>query len=232
MKKYQHIIFDLDHTLWDFDRNSNIALQEVYIELELHHFGIDDFNEFYRRYKIINEECWADYRVNKIKKEVLRIIRFQRTLESYGVYDKILSETICESYLYKSPRKPHVIEGTYEVLTQLQKKYKLHILTNGFSEIQEIKMESSKLNTYFTHIIASEDAGEKKPHPQAFNFALDKIGSNINECIMIGDNPESDIDGARKIGMDTIYFNRNGAYSKDVVATYQINHLIEILPIL
>lgn len=232
MKKYQHIIFDLDHTLWDFDRNSNLALNEVYLELKLHLLGIENFNEFYERYKIINEECWADYRVNKIKKEVLRIIRFQRTLESYGIFDHRLTEAICESYLFKSPRKPHVIEGTHEVLSQLQKKYKLHILTNGFSEIQEIKMESSKLNHYFTHIIASEDAGEKKPHPQAFKFTLDKIGSNINECIMIGDNPESDIDGARKIGMDTVYFNRNGAYSRDVNATFQIKHLLELLPIL
>ena len=232
MKKYQHIIFDLDHTLWDFDRNSGMALSEIYDEFNLQGLGIDDFAEFYQHYKIINEVCWADYRENKIEKEVLRTIRFSKTLEIYGIIDETLTETICESYLFKSPRKPHVIEGSYEVLSQLQEKYKLHILTNGFSEIQEIKMEASKLSGFFTHVIASEHAGAKKPHPQAFNFALDIIGSRAENCIMIGDNPETDIEGASNIGMDTIYFNRNGEFAKDVNATHQVHFLKEILALL
>lgn len=232
MKTYKHIIFDLDHTLWDFERNSSSALGEIYQELELLERGIPKFEPFFELYKKINEECWADYRVGKLEKSVLRTIRFEKTLSNFGIHDRSLTEAICESYLHKSPRKPHLIEGTIELLDYLQNKYELHILTNGFAEIQDVKMQYSGLNKYFTHIIASENAGAKKPHSQAFKYALEKIGSNIKDCIMIGDNLETDIGGAQKIGMDTIYFNRNGEFKREAESTFQIFHLSEILPIL
>lgn len=232
MKKYKHVIFDLDHTLWDFERNSASALKEIYNEMNLPDRGIPDFDPFFDLYKKINEECWADYRIGKLEKEVLRTIRFKKTLNSYNIDDDSLVEAMCDSYLFKSPRKPHVIEGTFELLNYLQEKYGLHILTNGFAEIQDVKMESSNLNKYFTHIIASENAGAKKPHPLAFEYTLKQIGTNIDECIMIGDNPLADIEGAQNYGLDTIYFNRNGEFEKDVKSTHQIFHLNEIKAIL
>lgn len=232
MKKYTHLIFDLDHTLWDFERNSASALKEIYHELDLASKGISDFLLFYDNYKEINEQCWADYRVGKIEKEELRTIRFKRTLIRFSINDDTLTEEICDSYLQKSPRKPHLIEGSEELLSYLKSKYHLHILTNGFAEIQSLKMEHSGLQKYFTHVIASENAGEKKPHPQAFKYAVEQIGARIEECIMIGDNPETDIEGAQSIGMDTIYFNRNGAFSKNVKSTHQVFQLSEIRPIL
>jgi putative hydrolase of the HAD superfamily len=232
MKKYEHLIFDLDHTLWDFERNSASALEEIYFELKLKERGIPTFKPFFEEYKRINEECWTDYRNGKLEKKILRTIRFKRTLATYSIDDESLSEAICESYLLKSPRKPHLIEGAVEILDYLQRKYELHILTNGFAEIQEVKMEASGLHKYFKHVIASENAGAKKPHYQAFTFAVEQIGTSINECIMIGDNPETDIEGAKNIGMDTVYFNRNGAFSREVEATHQIFHLKELLPIL
>jgi putative hydrolase of the HAD superfamily len=232
MKKYNHLIFDLDHTLWDFERNSSKALEEIYLEMDLASKGVVDFLLFYHKYKEINEQCWADYRHGKLEKAALRTIRFKRTLNHFNIDDDTLTEEICDSYLYKSPRKPHLIEGSNELLTYLKTKYQLHILTNGFAEIQSLKMQHSGLDKYFTHVIASEKAGEKKPHPQAFRYALDQIGARAEECIMIGDNPETDIDGARKIGMDTIYFNRDGAFSKDIRSTHQVYKLSEIQPIL
>ena len=232
MKNYKHLIFDLDHTLWDFERNSSSALGEIYTELNLLDKGIPKFDPFYSLYKKINEECWADYRVGKLEKSVLRTIRFEKTLNAFGIFDETLTEAICESYLFKSPRKPHLIEGTIELLDYLKNKYELHILTNGFAEIQEVKMQSSGLNKYFTHIIASEHAGAKKPHSQAFTFTLDKIGGEIEDCIMIGDNAEADIGGAQNIGMDTIYFNRDGNHERNVKSTHQVFHLKEIHPIL
>ncbi len=231
MKKYKHLIFDLDHTLWDFDRNSSSALEEIYEELSLKERGIPEFPAFLLNYKSINEKCWADYRVGKLEKEVLRTIRFRKALELYGIDDDVLVEDMSTLYLSKSPRKKHVIEGAHEALVYLKEKYSLHILTNGFVEIQEIKMTASKLNQYFTHVIASEHAGAKKPHPQAFNYTLEQISASIDECIMIGDNPEADIKGALDIGMDTVYFNRDGSYTTDVDATYQIKSLKELLSI-
>lgn len=232
MKKYEHIIFDLDHTLWDFERNSASALNEIYNEMALHKRGVPSFDLFFERYKKINEECWTDYRHGKLEKKVLRTIRFQKTLESYNINDELLTIALCESYLEKSPRKPHLIEGANEILDHLQHKYQLHILTNGFAEIQEVKMNSSGLDKYFTHVIASENAGAKKPHYEAFNYTLQQIGTKVEDCIMIGDNPETDIEGAQNIGMDTIYFNRNGEFPRNVKATHQIFHLKELLPIL
>jgi putative hydrolase of the HAD superfamily len=232
MNKYKHIIFDLDHTLWDFERNSACALSEIYDEMDLREKGIPEFTSFFNLYKKINEACWADYRVGKIEKEVLRTIRFKKTLDFYSIHDSVLVEEMCTSYLSKSPRKPHVIEGTFELLDYLQGKYHLHILTNGFAEIQDIKMEVSGLNKYFKHIIASENAGAKKPHPLAFDYTLKQIGTNNAECLMIGDSIESDIKGAQNFGLDTIYFNRNGAFPKEVKSTYQVSHLLEIKSII
>jgi len=231
MKKYKHLIFDLDHTLWDFDRNSSIALEEIYSELGLFERGVIEFSTFLTKYKQVNEKCWADYRDGKLEKEMLRTIRFNKTLQEFGIADDALIETMSDLYLSKSPRKPHLIEGADEALKYLKEKYFLHILTNGFVEIQEIKMNSSGLSQYFTHVIASEHAGAKKPHPQAFNYTLSQISASIDECIMIGDNPEADIKGAVNIGMDTIYFNRDGNYTKEVESTYQITQLKELLVI-
>ena len=232
MKDYEHIIFDLDHTLWDFERNSGAALSEIYKELELNIMGIPDFGEFYNLYKKINEHFWNLYRDGKVEKEELRTIRFSSTLQQYGIKNDDLVEKICNSYLYKSPRKPHLIDGSIEVLNYLKNKYELHILTNGFAEIQEVKMNSSGLSPYFKHVIASEHAGAKKPHAQAFNYTLEKIGTARDNCIMIGDNIESDIKGAFELGMDSIYFNRDGAHENYNEATHQIHQLSEIMDIL
>jgi putative hydrolase of the HAD superfamily len=230
-KKYKHLIFDLDRTLWDFETNARIALNEIYTECDLNKKGIEIFDEFEHCYKTINEACWDDYRNGKLKKEVLRSLRFELTLKSFGIEDSELSENLSKLYLYKSPRLTTVIDGTHEILNYLHKKYQLHILTNGFVEVQGVKMEKSGLTSYFNHVIASEYAGAKKPHRQAFDFTIDRIKTNVEDCLMIGDDPLTDIKGAFDVGMDTVYFNPNDQFPSEY-ATYTINHLLKLKEIL
>lgn len=230
-KKYKHLIFDLDRTLWDFETNASIALNFIYEEYNLNKKGIADFNEFECRYKAINEVCWADYRDGKLKKEVLRNLRFELTLKAFGINDSKLAEKLSDLYLFKSPRLTTVIDGTYDILKYLQPLYQLHILTNGFVEVQGIKMEKSGLAPYFDQVVASENAGAKKPHPLAFEFTLNRINASARDCLMIGDDPLSDIKGAFDVGMDTVYFNPDENASS-AHATFTIKHLMELKGIL
>jgi len=226
-RKYKHLIFDLDRTLWDFESNSREALNQIYIGFNLRDKGIPEFDLFETKYKTINEKCWADYREGKLEKEVLRTLRFELTLEAFGLNDPETALKMCDEYIYKSPRIPHVIDGAHEILTFLKKNYHLHILTNGFVEVQGIKMEKSNLKPYFEKVIITENAGAKKPHPQAFLYTLNKINALADECLMIGDDRISDIEGANNIGMDTVYFNPYKAEDSDL-ATYTIKHLSEL----
>lgn len=230
-RKYQHLIFDLDRTLWDFESNARIALNEIYNEYSLKERGVLDFDEFEKKYKKINEICWDDYRNGKLKKEILRNLRFELTLREYGIYDQKTILEISELYLYKSPRLTKVIDGAHEILNYLSKSYQLHILTNGFVEVQGIKMEKSGLKPYFDQVVASEFAGAKKPHPKAFEFTLNRIKARANECLMIGDDPISDIKGAHDVGMDSVYFNQDHN-SSSIHATYTIKNLRELKDIL
>jgi putative hydrolase of the HAD superfamily len=230
-RKYQHLIFDLDRTLWDFESNARVALNEIYNEYNLKERGIEEFDEFEKKYKEINEVCWEDYRNGKLKKEILRNLRFELTLKAYGISDQKTILDISELYLYKSPRLTKVIDGAHDILDYLSESYQLHILTNGFVEVQGIKMKKSGLEPYFDQVVASEFAGAKKPHPQAFEFTMELIKAKAKNCLMIGDDPISDIKGAHDVGIDSVYFNPDNN-SPSVYATYTIQNLMELKDIL
>lgn len=227
MYKVKHIFFDLDHTLWDFDTNSKIALAEIFDNFNLKD-KISSFDDFFQIYIRENELCWELYRQNKIKKDYLRSLRFSRTLELLNIHDKTLAKRIGDEYVRISPYKTTLMEGTIEVLTYLNTKYKLHIITNGFEEIQFIKLQSSKINHYFQHIITSETAGVKKPNPKIFQLALKKSNSSATETMMIGDNYEVDILGAEKIGIQGILFDPQ----KTKLHSNNITSLKELISIL
>ena len=228
---YKHIIFDLDRTLWDFDKSSEETFMEMYSIFELEKKGIDNAKTFFGNYQKINDKYWALYRENKISKSDLNVRRFEESLLLYVIPDRILAKEMATYYLEHSPFKKNLFPYTIELLSYLKTKYKLHILTNGFKEVQHNKMQANGLTSYFDNLFTSEDAGILKPSPTAFEFALKNIGANVGECIMIGDDYKVDILGAKNIGMDQIFVNFNNV-SGNFISTYIVSSLKEIQLIL
>ena len=205
----KHLFFDLDRTLWDFEKNSHNELNCLFNQYKLHQRGISLPNEFIKVYKKINEDCWERYRNNKLTKENLRVERFDLTLSFFGINDSDLASKIGDDYVLNSPYRTNLIAGAIELLDYLYGKYVIHIITNGFEEVQHIKMAQSKLAKYFDQIITSEAAGAKKPNPLVFKYAINKSGASLDNSLMIGDDLNTDIIGAINFGMKSIYFNPN-----------------------
>ena len=204
---YNHIFFDLDGTLWDFEAKSYKILVDVFNNFSLNLRGISDYNDFINIYKKHNGKLWELYNVDKISQEYLRTQRFQRTLADFGIDDVKLSENMGESYVELCPKERKLFPYTFEILDYLQDKYMLHIITNGFDRTQHIKLDHSNLSPYFTQIITSGKSGFKKPNPDIFQYALDLANCKKEESLYIGDNLVVDILACQDFGIDGIYFN-------------------------
>lgn len=206
MKQYKHIFFDLDGTLWDLYKNTELALRQLILEFGLEHLS---FEKFYQHYHHHNEIAWTLYREGKIKKEVLRTERFSRAFGEMGMTESTeFYERFAERFLEICPALPHRVEGAIELLNSLKGRYQLHIITNGFKEVQGIKMKAAGIDHFFQEIINSEDAGVKKPDRGIYEFALQKANALPEHSIMIGDDWEADIIGARDFGIDQVFLTK------------------------
>ncbi|WP_421920570.1 YjjG family noncanonical pyrimidine nucleotidase [Marinifilum sp.] len=228
---YQHIFFDLDRTLWDFNANSEITLNQLYRDYHLQSiFG--SFVFFKSRFEYHNAKLWNAYYQNRIKKEELMYRRFYLTLKESGADDLEMAIELGQDFIEISPLQTKTLPQAHETLQYLKDKgYELHIITNGFNEVQYKKLSNCKLISFFTKIITSEDAGANKPSPIIFDYAIKKSGAAKSKSIMVGDDLKTDIAGARKSEIDQIYFNSHKSKHKSN-PTYEINHLIEITEIL
>ena len=227
--KYKHLFFDLDNTLWDFARNSKETFNELYRDHLSEHEAIPSVKAFFDIYTVHNTRLWGLYRENKITKDELKDTRFLMTLQEFGIEDKKLASTLSDEYTYRSPRKGILFPGTIEMLDQLKERFHLHIITNGFEEIQHVKLEFAGLTKYFDCLITSEQAGSKKPDAGIFYYAMDQAGANAEESLMIGDDLDVDIIGARAVGMDTLLFDPFDSYAKVEDPTQRVNKISEIL---
>ncbi|MBC35480.1 MAG: noncanonical pyrimidine nucleotidase, YjjG family [Bacteroidetes bacterium] len=229
--KYKHIFFDLDRTLWDFEKSAEETFLEMYEVNGLKKKGVNSFEEFRTVYKKHNDQLWAQYRKGEIEKEVLSVQRFVLTLAEFGINDMDLSKKLGNEYITLSPLKTNLFPYTHEILQYLQEKYELHLITNGFEEVQQVKVDASDLRKYFKNLITSEEAGHKKPDARIFQYAFDKASTNASESIMIGDDLKVDILGAKAIGMDQIYVNFTN-YEHCQVITHEVDSLEKIKEIL
>jgi len=229
--KYKHLFFDLDRTLWDFDAAAEVAFERIYEKYNLKDLGIPSAHEFHLVYHPLNEKLWELYRENKITKDDLNRTRFLKPLEHYGIHDVELADHLSEDYMYWSPRIVRLVPGTMELLEYLKPKYHLHLITNGFQEVQHTKLSGSGMDPYFETLTVSEEVGVKKPNPEIFQYALAKAHAAPEESLMIGDEMDVDINGARAANMDQIFFNPSGENTIGE-RTYEVRNLLDIMKIL
>ena len=229
--KYRHLFFDLDHTLWDFDTNAKESLDELYRTFGLEQKAIAQFEAFYSAYTKHNTILWDRYQKGYVSSDDLKWKRMWRTLLDFKIADEQLAKKMSAQFLEILPTKKKVFEYTFEILDYLTDKgYSIHIITNGFEKTQWLKLNNSNLSKYFKHVITSEISNSVKPKKEIFEYALNKTKGILEECIMIGDNPEADIQGAINAGMDTIFVNHIKA-DCHLKPTYTIHHLKELAEI-
>ncbi|MFD2148199.1 YjjG family noncanonical pyrimidine nucleotidase [Mucilaginibacter antarcticus] len=227
IKQYQHIFFDLDHTIWDFDKNAEETLHELYAIHKLSDIGLSSADVFIETYTQNNHRLWREYHIGNITKEALREARFKQTFLDLGVHPDVIPVGFEDAYVQLCPTKTNLFPNTHETLAYLQSKYTLHLITNGFKESQDIKISGTDIGKYFTHVIISELVGANKPDPAIFEHAVNIAGTTKYQSLMIGDSLEADVLGALNFGMDAIYFNPFKAEKPDEVKM-QISDLKEL----
>jgi putative hydrolase of the HAD superfamily len=218
---YQHLFFDLDHTLWDFESNSEQVLTFLFDKYGLRTQYDISREEFIVRYHEINAKMWQQFHRNEISRSELRSARFAMTLAALGVKAPRLAHLLADEYLELLPRQKQLLPDACMVLDYLKTKYRLHLITNGFEKVQRSKLFHACLESYFDHIFISEEIGYKKPEPEIFEYALRSAGAKKTQSLMIGDDWDADIMGALQFGMEAIYFNPSGK-------TVSHNHVIQI----
>ncbi len=226
-KNITDVFFDLDHTLWDFEKNSALTFEKIFklqnIELPL--------QSFLKAYIPINFKYWKLYREEKISKEDLRFARLNDTFKALNLLiDDVVIYRISDDYIKYLSSFNYLIPDTVKVLEALKPKYNLHIITNGFDEVQQKKMDGSNISHYFKTITNSEIAGVKKPNPKIFNYALNLAEVEPQHSIMIGDSLEADVEGALNMGMNAIYFQPDPSdIDKPIKKISKLIQLTEIL---
>ncbi|PXY43995.1 YjjG family noncanonical pyrimidine nucleotidase [Flavobacterium hydrophilum] len=222
-KNITDVFFDLDHTLWDFDRNSELAFNRIF-ERKFPEIICQDFIQ---KYIPVNQACWKLYQNDKITHQELR---YNRLKHSFDALDFVISDEdinqIANDYIEFLTDNNHLFEGAIEILDYLKSKYKLHIITNGFANVQEKKINNAALGGYFSTITNSELAGVKKPNSIIFDYAVNSAKTSKENCIMIGDCLDADVNGALNAGLDAIFFNdKKIEVPQDIK---QINNLLEL----
>ncbi|MDB5197753.1 MAG: noncanonical pyrimidine nucleotidase, YjjG family [Flaviaesturariibacter sp.] len=227
-RKYNHLFFDLDHTLWDFDANARATLEQLHLDLQLPEKGIHDFELFYQNYLGHNERLWDKYRRGQVRQDELRLKRMWLTLLDFKIADEDLSRQLSELFLQLLPTRTILFPDTIAVLEYLRdKSYQMHLITNGFEHTQHSKLQSSGLAPFFKEVITSEGSNSLKPQALIFDYAMELANAGVAESIMIGDNLEVDIAGAMGVGMDQVHVNFNGA-PQDITPTYTVTHLSQL----
>lgn len=231
MQKYEVLFFDLDHTLWDYEKNSTEALSDLYNKYELEKTDQVSLELFLKTFEKVNNKLWNNYNKGHIGRDYIRENRFLRILESFGIKDENMSNYMSEEYLSTCPQKTHLFPHTLDVLNYLQKKYRLFILTNGFNDVQNIKITRSNLSSYFEGMITSDSSGHRKPSREIFDYAMLQAKAKNHHSLMIGDNLGTDIKGAQTAEIDTVFFNPNKNKHKATI-NYEIDCLSQLMDIL
>lgn len=230
MKSYRCLLFDLDHTLWDYETNSSETLRELFVHHHLEEKGLQ-LPSFLETFVTVNAQLWEQYDTGKIGRDVIRFERFHGIFQQLGLIDYELSLKFSDDYVTESPKKGRLMPYALETLEYLHSKYPMVIVTNGFEEIQSTKISSSGIQQYFKSIVTSARAGHKKPAREIFEFALAEHGFTKNDAIMIGDNLLTDIGGAHNASLDTVFYNPHRVIHQEK-PLHEIHRLDQLMTIL
>jgi YjjG family noncanonical pyrimidine nucleotidase len=230
-KPYKTLFFDLDHTLWDYETSSYETLCELYNHHQLYNRGVPNLERFVVFFKTVNRTLWHLYDHGQITSEVIREERFKQILAKFNVHDQELSGNLSAEYLERCPRKGNLMPHATETLDYLAQRYSLTIITNGFDDVQRIKLQSGNLTSYFDHMVTSQKAGYKKPAKEIFHYALEMNGIKPHEAVMIGDNLATDIAGAKNASIDAVFYNPD-SLEYDTSVKHEIRHLNELCTLL
>ena len=231
MKNYRCVFFDLDHTLWDYEKNSKETLVELYNFHQIDRMASFSFEQFYHSFQRVNIQLWEKYDRGLIDRNDIRSTRFPKVLALLNYTDNELSGRLSEHYHELSPTKKSLIPHAIEVLDYLVSRYSLYLVTNGFDKMQTTKVNSGGIRHYFKDVMTSERAGFKKPEKEIFELILQQNGYTCHEAIMIGDNLLTDIAGANNAGIDSVFYNPNREPHSGQ-ASYEIASLIDLKSIL
>jgi putative hydrolase of the HAD superfamily len=230
VRKYKHLFFDLDHTLWDFDANANHTLLLLFDKYGMAKY-FDGFDAFFESYQPINLGLWAEYRDGKINKEFLNVERFYRPLCAAGFDDLAVAKAFADDFIKLNPQQTRLMPFALEVLNYLAPRYQMHIVTNGFTETQFAKLNNCGIRHFFKQVFVSEQIGASKPKKAFFDHAVKYVNARKKESIVIGDNLEADVLGAKNAGIDAVYFNpAKQQHATD--PTFEISSLQELIGIL
>ena len=228
MKGIKHIFFDLDHTIWDYDRSAQETLLEIYQDLSLTKSGITEkkfINTFYK----VNDKLWTKYNDGLIDRDYIKKERFKEVFLSLSV-DMNHAESASAYFLGHCSLKPYLMPDALTALNYLQGKYDLHIITNGFLDAQSRKLKSSGIDKFFNVMVTSECIDARKPSPEIFEYSLREAGAEKENSVMIGDNPRADIQGAQNVGIKTVFYDPTGR--KKSLADYTIQSHMELIKLL
>lgn len=228
--KIRHLFFDLDHTLWDFEKNSEICIRQIYeqhVAIFPEHVG---FDAFFQKFSTINSAMWNQLDLSLITHDYLRKFRFQKVLQALDIeIDEHFSLELNQMLLDLLPHQQHLMDDAFDTIEALaERDYKLHIISNGYQDIQIKKMKSGGIYHFFDQIITNDIAGARKPEKAIFDFALEMANATLDDSIMIGDNLIADIEGAKNAGLRTIYFNPEND-GNDAENIFELKYLLEIL---
>jgi putative hydrolase of the HAD superfamily len=227
MKPYACLLFDLDHTLWDYDTNAEETLRDLFTRFHLEERGVTSFRYFLETFNRVNRDLWDRYDRGLIGQEVIRYERFDRVFRETGIEDSRTALDFSANYLRELPLKKHLLPQAREILEYLHPRYPMTIVTNGFEEIQSAKIASAGIGHFFRHVVTSQRAGNKKPSPKIFDYALRQTDHRAEHAVMIGDNLQTDMAGAIAAGIDTIYYNP-GRTPHQAPVTHEISSLVEL----
>ena len=214
--------------MWDFEANARVTLLELYNTLQLEQRGINDFDLFHKNYLAHNEKLWERYRNGYIRQEELRLKRMWLALLDFKIADEALAKEMSVHFLDLLPTRTILFPYAIEILEYLtNKKYELHLITNGFEKTQHSKLKYSGLYKYFKEVITSEGSSSLKPNKEIFDYAFEKTGANASNSIMLGDSIEVDILGAMNAGIDQVFINHLNIQI-DLKPTYVVRSLKEL----